>query len=83
MITSLQLRKDIRDRFAWPGGYEMFGITKDGGILCVPCMRNNYWQIAYSRKNGINDGWYVEAVGCTEEIDNAEWCSHCNQKIEA
>jgi hypothetical protein len=80
-INSLNLRKAIRDKYAWPGGYELFGICNDGGLLCCDCMRKEYFQIAYSRKYSINDGWRVLAVDCSANYDDYIYCEHCNHTI--
>src|SRR5690606_23271514 len=32
--TTDDFMRMARDKFAWPGGYEMFFITDDGGTLC-------------------------------------------------
>lgn len=75
------LKAAIRQHYAWPGGYELFGICNDGGILCCGCMREEYHQIAYSRKHKINDGWRVVAIGCAAEYDSLIQCDHCNKTI--
>lgn len=45
-LTSLELRAAIRTKFAWPGGYEIFGICEDGEEMCCDCMRREYKLIA-------------------------------------
>lgn len=82
MITSLELRKAIRDKYSWPGGYEIFGITEDGGILCCDCMRSQYPNIADSRNHDINDGWKVIGVDCAANLDGVDYCSNCNKMID-
>jgi len=80
-ISSLDLRKAIRNKYAWPGGYEIFGICNDGAILCCDCMKKEYFQIAYSRKYSINDGWRVIAVDSAANYDDYIFCEHCNYII--
>jgi hypothetical protein len=80
-INSLDLRKAIRNKYAWPGGYEIFGICNDGAVLCCDCMEKEYFQIAYSRKFSINDGWRVLAVDCAANYDEYIYCEHCNHTI--
>jgi len=80
-INSLDLRKAIRNKYAWPGGYELFGICNDGAVLCCDCMKKEYFQIAYSRKNSINDGWRVLSVDCEANYDSYIYCEHCNKTI--
>ena len=81
MISSIELRKYIRAKYAWPGGYELFGICFDGGVLCCDCMRREYYLIAYSRKHKIDDQWRVIAIDCAAEYDSLIQCEHCNKVI--
>lgn len=81
-ISSLELRRAIRSKYAWPGGYPMFGITADGGCLCMECMRKEYVYIAQARR--ANDrwcGWMVVAVDINYE-DTDLLCDHCGEQIE-
>lgn len=80
-LTSLALRAAIREKYAFPGGYEIFGITLDGGILCCDCMRGEYRQIAYARKHGLSDGWQVCALTLDCETDSFTACDHCGRVI--
>ena len=32
-----QPQRRVYDKYIWPGGYELFAIMDDGGILCVDC----------------------------------------------
>ena len=81
-MNSIQLRALIRSKYAWPGGYPMYGICSDGGSLCMECMRKEYRQIAYARKHNLRDGWRVDAVDINYE-DNALHCDHCNVAIQS
>jgi hypothetical protein len=81
-LTSLELRRAIRDKFAWPGGYEIYGVCSDGGVLCCDCMRAEYRQIAYARRHHLRYGWRVEAVTCTAYDDEPHGCDHCGKVIE-
>lgn len=82
MITSLELRKAIRQKFAWPGGYEIFGITADGAALCCDCMRSEYQQIASARRTSDRmSGWHVDAIMAACETDSETVCDHCGKII--
>lgn len=80
-LSSLELRNYIRTKYAWPGGYELFGICNDGAVLCCDCMRKNYYQIAYSRRYKINDCWRVVAIDCDANYDSYIYCEHCTKTI--
>ena len=78
---NMALKAAIRTKHTWPGGYELFGICDDGGVLCCNCMRENYQQIAYSRRHKINDGWRIVAIDCAVNYDSLIYCEHCNKTI--
>lgn len=63
--------------YGWPGGYPIYHVTRDGGILCTKCANRNLkltlgddpqWQIIHSVVN-----WE----------DNGLECDNCYSKIEA
>ena len=80
-LSSLELREYIRTKYAWPGGYELFGIANDGAVLCCDCMRKEYYQIAYSRRHNINDGWRIVAIDSAVNYDIYIYCDNCNKTI--
>ncbi len=71
--------KLANEHFAWPGGYEIFFITDDGGILCSPCVVKE-WDECIEDAD-IGDGWNVTAYSHTGNIDEAENCDHCYRTI--
>jgi hypothetical protein len=80
--NSLQLRSTIRSGpYAWPGGYEMFLVTSDGGVLCFDCAKKEYRQLAYSMRHKLHDGWLVD--GCWVYEEGEEWCCHCNKAFHS
>ena len=64
--------------YVWPGGYPLFYITKDYGILCPKCCNKN--------KELLNDEydpqWFVIDYEVNWE-DGELYCDHCNEKIES
>lgn len=80
-MNTIKLRQAIRDKFAWPGGYEIYGITSDGACLCCDCMRSEYRQVARAIREHSHDGWRVDAVDCAANLDEPETCAHCNKTI--
>lgn len=75
------LKAAIRTKYAWPGGYELFGVCNDGEAMCCDCMQREYYLIAYSRRHQIDDGWRIVAVDCAAEYDDLVQCVHCNKII--
>ena len=76
---SIALRAAIRQKYAWPGGYEMIFTTADGAVLCGRCVQENYKQVAWSRNCNCNDGWLVDAMflDCEVDDDDDVQCAHC------
>ena len=69
-----------RERYAWPGGYEICLIMKDGTLLCSKCVRDNYRIILDSTKKYISDEW--QCIGITNESDIEDClCSHCSVSL--
>jgi hypothetical protein len=71
-----------RERFAWPGGYALFAVTNDGGVLCADCVRSEYYQVAYSRRYNVDDGWNIVAWDSMANNDEPVTCDHCGRTIE-
>jgi hypothetical protein len=82
MADTKHIKHAIRQRYAWPGGYPLYGITSDGCALCVTCMREHWHSIAYAVRHDLRDGWYVSAIDINYE-DVELHCEHCTGHIEA
>ena len=68
-----------RERYAWPGGYELFAIADDSGVLCNDCCRTEYALIARSNPR---DGWRIIAIDSTADCDTDDViCDHCGRTI--
>ena len=80
----------IRNPYTWPGGYELFLVMKDGGVLCSDCVRAEYANI-YNTTG--NDGWTPAGtthsgemgLGTFEELEemgcDVEYCGHCGREV--
>jgi hypothetical protein len=78
-----QIKSAIRNKFAWPGGYALFGICSDGEMLCSNCMRENFRQILWSVKNNSRDGWRVDCITSSGEVElDGDRCAHCGRELE-
>lgn len=65
--------------FAWPGGYPLYYVTQDGGVLCPGCAKT-------AESKGLTGDlddpqWYIIAVQINWEEELT--CDHCNEKIES
>jgi hypothetical protein len=75
------LKKVIREKYAWPGGYEMYGITSCGDLLCCDCMRKEYRQVAWSMHNNVSDDWKIVGITNDSTFEGDEYCGHCNKQV--
>jgi hypothetical protein len=75
------LRLITRHPFAWPGGYEHFVITNDGGVLCRHCARKEYRRVYRSTRDKDRDGWEITSILSLGEIDDDVVCDHCGETI--
>jgi hypothetical protein len=76
-----ELATAYKTPYAWPGGYPLYPITSDGGILCRKCFRSEYGSIADSVRDQDNTGWRVTNVEILWEGE--EYCSHCSTQLES
>lgn len=72
-----------REKFAFPGGYAIFGATKDGGLLCATCVRENYREIRTDQRMDISTGWNVLAWDsmANHDDDGTLTCDHCYEAL--
>lgn len=78
------LKYAVRNKYAWPGGYEIVGVTTDGGLLCSKCMSDNYKLIlADIRSNDTRSGWCLAATTTTADFENHEQCDNCYKNLDA
>ena len=81
--TVKDLKQVLRNGpWIWPGGYPLYFITSDGAALSFQAVRENLRSVLWSIKNGVNDGWRVQAMAINYE-DNELYCDHTGEKIES
>jgi len=75
------IRLDHREwkRWAWPGGYPIFYITKDGGRLCSRCANDN---IKLTSDPQAEDDWRIVAADINYE-DPDLFCDNCCERCES
>ena len=79
--TVAQLKATLRaGAYAWPGGYELTLVTSDGATLCFECARKEFYQLCYSKRHNLNDGWNV--IHCGAFYDSGIVCDHCNKSLD-
>lgn len=69
--------------YAWPGGYPLYYITEDCGILCPKCANENLALTLsdYPEYKGANPEWEIVASEINWE-DGHLFCDHCNDNIK-
>ena len=67
--------------YAWPGGYPIFYLTADNGMLCPDCANCPECRNA-DVEYPSDDQWRIVATGINWE-DTALYCDHCNNHIES
>lgn len=80
--TLRQVRRAIRQPYAWPGGYPLYVVMADGEALSCEAARQEWRQIVYSTLHGLRDGW--QALGVDVNWEDGELrCAHTGERIEA
>ena len=75
----MEVSRKPLDAFAWPGGYPMFYVFRDGGVCCPKCANNNIELIDGERTNS-HGGWALAAADVNYEDDSLA-CDHCSKLI--
>ena len=75
------LKYFARNKYAWPGGYPMFAVCADGGILSHTAIKQNYRLIFRATQNpGTDKQWEVTGVDINWE-DDCLFCDHTGEHI--
>lgn len=69
----------VRHPYTWPGGYPLFGLTDDNGVLCRDCCRSEFRTIAESISG---DGFHLKSLHVNWE-NTSLYCDHCSDFIES
>ena len=86
MLTKEQkdaIRLAIRG-YAWPGGYPVYMLMGDGGVLCSACVGREIRLIvdATRPKGGYDPQW--KCVGADVNWEDPQlYCDHCGCRIES
>ena len=75
--TQHQLIQTVTQRYAWPGGYPLFAVTKAAAALCPDCVENERDLIMGSE---YDPQWQLISVEINWE-DAHLTCSHCDALI--
>ena len=80
--TMQAVRAFIRQPYAWPGGYPLVLVMRDGETVCAKCARENYRLISSATRTNDRSGW--EAAGVQPHYEGSpEYCANCNAATES
>lgn len=65
--------------YAWPGGYPLYYLCEDGGVLCPRCVNT---ELLARTAPKLDKQWHVVAVQVNYE-DPHLYCDHCQKQIPA
>ena len=73
-------RKPLDSR-SWPGGYPLFYLTSDCGVLCPECVNEEIERIDHEIRNpDRHDQFRIVAVDANWEYPHL-YCDHCSKRI--
>jgi hypothetical protein len=81
LAITRQAKEAIRSGYAWPGGYPLALICRDGGALCTDCARKEWRGIAHDTIKGWRTGW--DLIGVDVLWEGGNYCDHCNKCLDA
>jgi hypothetical protein len=87
----MQNIKQLRDEdgklpaYAWPGGYPIYYLVADNGVLCPACANQENGSIASETLDPEcpdDNQWRIVASDVNWE-DESLFCDHCSKQIES
>lgn len=66
--------------YAWPGGYPVYFVTRDGAALSAEAVREQFAQVCYDHLNDCSTGWRIDG-GAVNYEDADLFCAHTNKRI--
>ena len=77
-----QFKLFVRTKYAWPGGYPMYAMMRDGGCLCHKCASKHAKRILQSTIRHDDKQLEVVHVDINWEDVNM-FCDNCGMLIES
>jgi hypothetical protein len=80
--TLASVKRALRDKYAWPGGYPLYIVMADGEALSIDAARAEWRNICYATLHGLRDGWRAAGVDVNWE-DGSLYCAHTGEAIQS
>ncbi len=80
--TLEQVKRAIREPYAWPGGYPVYTVMSDGALLCPTCARENFRLIINAERSNERFGWRAIGVSVYWEGPDRH-CVHCGKPLQS
>jgi len=80
--TLASIKRALRDKYAWPGGYPLYIVMADGEALSIDAARAEWRNVCYATLHGLRDGWQAAGVDVNWEDANLT-CAHTGAAIES
>lgn len=82
LATLHEVKKAIRNKYAWPGGYPLYIVMTDGESLSINAARDNWRLICAAMESGQKqDSWHVAGIDINYESYLV--CCHTGLEIES
>ncbi len=78
----LEVSREPLPAWAWPGGYPMYYVCKDGGTLCPTCANKEIDLIAAALHDEHDKQWGLAGLDVNYE-DESLYCDHCSKQLES
>lgn len=87
----MEVSRKPLDAFAWPGGYPMFYVCADSGVLCPKCANAEIDRIAAEMKEAEENArrgrrhrlGQFQLIGAEVNYEDVNLsCDHCNEFID-
>jgi hypothetical protein len=78
-LTDVKLLRKEWPRWAWPGGYPIYYLTADNGVLCSKCANDN---VELTSDRDGDDQWRIVYADINYE-DSSLYCEHCGELVES
>lgn len=68
--------------YAWPGGYPLYFVTRDGAALSFEAVTEQFLNVAWDFLKDASTGWRIDGLATNEENGDL-YCDHSGKKIPA